>query len=604
MNQSADKITTAWIRNPSDERAAANGCRFDVLRGALTVHWIERFAKIYQGDLAGQPLQIRGCHECGDYGLPALFESDWDEAAQAIAVERATRHNGCIAAGHRIDWQYDCTMRIFGWIRYSDHWRRWVRRFRQATIFIAKKNKKSPTLAAWGMYLLAGDGEPGQSVFFGAKDGTQAREIAATHTFEMLRQSPELSEVCKTNLNQMSVLHLPTRSILKPMSSSNSRTQQSKEGLNGCMLIDEIHVVDREFMGRISRAGISRSEPLQIEVSTAGNNPDGYGKERFDYCFQVEAGTVENDQLFAAVYAAPQDATDEALDRDPLKYARMANPALGHTVDEAELLHDYTTSRPLPGEFAKCKMYRFNIWQRSSNPWLNADHWTACRRKFTQQSLYGRPCWAGLDLSRTRDLTALVLVFRSPSRKRFLLLPYFWMPEERAKELHDKANFAAWAAAGEVFLTPGDVVDYGYIRAKIRELAKLFDIQELAYDPHYGEETTQSIEQGVCDDKGKQLEEAAGVPRFAFAQNDANFAAPTLDFEMLVRAGRMHHNGNRVLTWQIGHAHVIVRQNKVKRVVKEQKDSYKTVDGVVAAIEGLARATLGAEQSMPGALLL
>ena len=68
---------------------------------------------------------------------------------------------------------------------------------------------------------------------------------------------------------------------------------------------------------------------MHIEVSTAGNNPDGYGKERFDYADEVLRGVVEDQNLFVAIYAAPQDLSDSDFDADPLKYARMANPAMG-----------------------------------------------------------------------------------------------------------------------------------------------------------------------------------------------------------------------------------------------------------------------------------
>ncbi len=194
-----DAATTAWTRNASDERAAANGCRFDAGRGAYVVWWVERYCRLYEGECAGQPLELKGCLDCGDYGLPHSWDFDaWDDdptsPVHAAALERARRHCECLAAGHRVSWQYDCTMRLFGWVRFSERWQREVRRFRQGSLFLAKKNCKSPTLAAWGLYLLCGDGEPGQKVFFGAKDGQQARKISGEHAAQMVLRSPELSD--------------------------------------------------------------------------------------------------------------------------------------------------------------------------------------------------------------------------------------------------------------------------------------------------------------------------------------------------------------------------------------------------------------------------
>jgi hypothetical protein len=295
---SIDQTTRDWIRNEGDERAASAGCSFDVARASWTVWWIERYCRLYEGEgYAGQPVVLHGCHDCDHSEFYATTEDFWlDDSCtvpgpgQELLLERARLYSECVKNGHRVDWQYECHMRIYGWVKWRAKWKRNCRRFRQASIWIPKKQKKSPTLAANGMYLLAGDGEPGQKVFLAAKDGDQARKNAAKHTVEMLYQCPELFDkeaprggICTLNRSTLQITHEPSRSVMYPLSSSNASTQKSKEGLNGSILIDETHVVDRAFVDIISRAGISRSEPLFMEFSTAGNNPDGYGKERFDY---------------------------------------------------------------------------------------------------------------------------------------------------------------------------------------------------------------------------------------------------------------------------------------------------------------------------------
>ncbi len=535
-----DAVTKRWIRNASDERAAADGCRFDEARGQFVVDWIHNYCKLYEGEYAGQRMELR-------------------------------------------DWQLECTMRLFGWTRYSEQWKRWVRRFRQATIFISKKNKKSPTLAAWGLYLLCGDGEPGQKVFLGAKDGTQAREIAGKHAIEMLMKSPELMQECSINKSLMQITHEPSRSIMRPMSSSNSKTQESKEGINGSILVDEVHVVDREFIARISRAGISRSEPLQIEVSTAGSNPDGYGKERFDYAVKVEAGEFVDQQFFAAIYAAPQDLNDADLADDVMKYAKMANPALGHTVDPEELLSDYERCKSDLRQLADFKMYRLNIWQRSAAPWLSPIAWDMCKRDFTIADLAGMSCYAALDLSRTRDMSALVFLFPMPDES-VRVLAYFWLPEKVAKDNNYKVPFLQWAADGWLELTPGDVIDYGYIRKRYREIAAKVDVYELAFDPKYAEETTQALSDGVVSADGRSIEEGTGVQRFAYPQTLMHFTGPCKQIERLVLAGQLHHNGNPILTWQAKHCSVWHDCNQNIRPVKPEGSNLNKIDGIVAMI--------------------
>jgi phage terminase large subunit-like protein len=218
-------------------------------------------------------------------------------------------------------------------------------------------------------------------------------------------------ETCTINKVMSKIRHEPTRSEMYPLSSDNARTQQSKEGLNGSVFVDEVHVVDREFVSRISRAGISRSEPLFAEFSTSGNDPTTYGKDRFDLALRVIAGTEERQSLFAAVYAAPQDLKDDDLASDPMKWGRMANPAMGNTVDPDEYLDDYRKSSLKPSDLAEFKMYRLNVWQSSSNPFLRMSDWKACQRDYDEDELRGLPCCAGLDLALKWDTTAFVLVF-------------------------------------------------------------------------------------------------------------------------------------------------------------------------------------------------
>lgn len=529
-----DQTTREWIRNASDEIAARNGCRFDPALGQRVLDWWQQHLRLYEGAAwAGKPF---------------------------------------VAS----DWQIDATMRMYGWVKYSERWSKllgheqWVRRFRFAVIFIPKKNKKSPTLAAHALYLLIGDGEKGQKVFLAARDGLQARDIAGKHAVEMLKQSPHLLEQCKLNQSRGVIQHLPTASVLQPIASADARSQESKEGINGCVLVDEVHVVDRKFMKRVSRAGISRMNPFQIEVSTAGNNPDGYGKERADYARKVINGEIEDPTLFAEIYEAPQDLSDAELDRDPVKWGKLANPAWGHTIDEEEYLADYQSSKQSISDLADFKMYRLNIWQQSSNPWLRNSAWNACAADYTLEDLAGARLFAGLDLSKTEDMTALVIA--APVGDRIYLWPFFWLPEETARRNNHLVKFLDWAHGGHLVLTPGEVVDYSFVERQIAEIHDKHGISKLLYDRTYAEELTQ------------RLEDKHGIEREQFAQTIMTFAKPTAEFERMVISGKLAHPNHPILNWQAGHTHVRSDSNNNQRPMKPEKHDVRKIDGIVAAI--------------------
>ena len=590
-----NRITKSWMRNPSDELAVANGCSFDVLRGCHAVWWIERFCRLYEG--ASGPLVLSGCHQCGTYDLPNLTEYDeWDEYAQEVSAQRALLFCKCVDSAHKIDWQYDCTMRVFGWTRFSDRLQKQIRRFRESCIFVSKKNKKSPTLAAWATYMLAGDGELGQKVYLCAKDGSQARDIAGGHCVKMVEKSEDLASECTINKNLMRVTHVPSDSWLQPMSSANEATQKSKEGLNGSVFIDEVHVVDRRYVKRISRAGISREEPLMAEFSTSGDDPESYGKERFDFALKVQNGEIENQGLFAAVFAAPQDLSDEALAADPLKYGRMANPAMGHTVDPDEFLHDYEQSRTSPSNLATFKMYRLNIWQSSSNPFLSMADWDACGRDYTESDLVGRKCAAGFDLALKWDTTAFVLVFPwdddEEGNQQFRVLPYMWLPRDRARAMREKVGWYEFEKRGFITLTDGDVTDFPLIRRSIKDLCEKFDVQQINYDDRFGESFCQQLQDEDC------------LPVRDFAQTPGNYNEPSFMLQRLVISGHLHHPRNAALSWMAGNLNL-----KKGMPCKPDTENHKKIDGMTALIMGLASAlTMDNEQSswceQPGNLAL
>jgi phage terminase large subunit-like protein len=523
-----DSVTARWVRNASDELAIARGCRFDERRGQHVIDFFERFLKLYEGDFAGQSF------------IPQ-------------------------------DWQADLLMRCFGWVFHSEHFGRDIRRFRKASIFVPKKNGKSPLGAGVGLYLLIGDGEQGQKVFSAAKDGKQAG-IMHEHARRMVELSPALARHCKINKQTGRIAYLPTASYYSILSGDNITGQ---EGLNGSVVIDEIHVVDERLARVLEHMGASRSQPLQFEISTAGNNPEGYGRKQYDYGKAVESGTFLDHRFLFAAYEAPQTSTDAELESKP-EIWKAANPSWGVTINEEEFRDSLARAKRSLADWATFKMYRLNIWQASANPWLKQDDWQQCAKAFTAAELVGKPCCLGLDLSKTRDMSAAVLVFRDGDT--YWQLPYFWMPEAEAKAKAHLAPYLEWAAGGFLELTPGNVVDYRAIERRIAELHQQFKINCIAYDKTYAEELTQ------------RLYEEYAIDRYVYDQTWRNFANGTAEYERLIIAGMLHHCNHPVLSWQAGHVQVKCDSNLGKRPIKPPHNDHKKIDGIVAGIMGLSAA--------------
>ncbi len=528
-----DAATQSWIRTAADEKAAAAGMRFDPERGQFVCDWIEGYCCLYEGAHAGTPLRL----------LP---------------------------------YQREFVMRLFGWVRWSEEWGQWIRRFTRASLWCAKKNGKSPLMAAIGLYLACGDGEPGQKVYPAAKNGDQAK-ISQRHAVAMVEQSPALASDCKVNNSTLQITHLPSRSAMIVLTGDDSRGAKAKEGINGSVLIDECHVFDREMHERTSRAGISRKEPLNLAVSTAGDDPSSYGWERCQYGRQVNDGRREDLHFLHVEYGAPEKLTDADIDEHLEEYGRAANPAWGEIVKPSEFRADWDSCKGSPREVARFKQYRLNIWVGSTNQWLDTAGWERGRETLAAEDLSGRDCYLGIDLSRTRDMTAAVFVF--PCEAEVIQLwPLFWLPQKTARDRDHLFPFRDWAAAGAVSLTSGDVVDYTAVEDDVVSFVEEHELRVLGiyFDQHYAEELTQ------------RLSDRLGCDRTAVAQSLMTLSPLAKELERRVSQGLVQHADNPVLNWQVGHCEVWTDRNQNIRPVKPAPLSGKSIDGIMATLDAMA----------------
>lgn len=113
------------------------------------------------------------------------------------------------------------------------------------------------------------------------------------------------------------------------------------------------------------------------------------------------------------------------------------------------------------------------------------------------------------------------------------------------------------------------------IEERIKERAKLLTPIEMPYDPFQAAQLVTHL----ADE---------GIPMVEFGATVKNFSEPMKQLEALVASGKLHHNGNPVLTWCISN---VVCHTDAKDNVFPRKDraEYK-IDGAVAAIMAMGRA--------------
>jgi len=205
--------------------------------------------------------------------------------------------------------------------------------------------------------------------------------------------------------------------------------------------------------------------------------------------------------------------------------------------------------------------------------------------------LTGRVCYGGIDLSNTTDVSALVLFFPGDDDEPSYVMPFFWIPEDKAYDLkdRDRADYLSWSRMGLVELTPGNVIDHKFIRQKINDLAGVYNIQRIGYDPWNAVQLVTSL----MDD---------GVPLGEFRQGFASMSAPTKQVEALVLGGKLAHGGNPVLRWMA--SNVMLKTDPAGNVKVDKSKSTEKVDGIIALVMAVGEAMTGDGTSNIGGLIM
>jgi phage terminase large subunit-like protein len=541
-----DRDTKDWIVTDADSRAAAAGMVFDGERGQFVCDWIESNCCLYEGDRAGQLIELYTA-------------------------------------------QHEFLMRLFSWVRWSDEWKQYVRRFTHAGLWAAKKNGKSPLAAAYNLYLLCADGEPGQKVYMMANTGKQAR-IAQLHAVNMVKKSPALLADCVVNGTTLDITHRPTNSKIEVVTGNDRRGADSKHGYNGSVTIDEMHVVTRPMMDAVGRAGISRREPLQVSFSTAGTDPSSVGYERCQYGRQVNTGDRSDLHYLHVEYTANDKATDADIDSHIEEYGKASNPAWGTLIKPSEFLADWERSKGDPRKVAIFKQERLSLWVGSSSPWLDGRGWEDGRRDYTLADCAGRDCFLGLDMARNLDMTAAVFVFPWPEDgpNAVRIWPLFWLPEETARDRDHLFPFQSWSKDGYISLTPGATLDDRIVKADIREAVHTYNLRvlSLCYDKQYAGLITMNLHEG--EQLGTSSEESICHQRQVVSQNMMTLTGIACEFERRVKEGSIQHPGNAVMSWQVGHCQV--RRDRNQNIAPEKPDGNtgKNIDGIAAILNAMA----------------
>lgn len=464
-----------------------------------------------------------------------------------------------------LPWQEQIVRDIFGIVRADGK-----RQFLTAYVEIPKKQGKSELAAAIALYLLYADNEASAEVYGAACDRNQA-SIVFDVAKQMVMKSPALMKRSKIAAATKRIVNYSNAGFYQVLSAETG----TKHGLNVSGLVfDEIHAQpNRKLYDVLTKgSGDAREQPLFFIITTAGTDKQSICYELHTKALDIMNGRKNDSTFYPVVYGLEEgdDWNDEAN-------WYKANPSLGHTIAIERVREAYKNALENPAEENVFKQLRLNMWTNSTVVWIPEHIYDKGNSPIDIDSLTGRDCYAGLDLSSTSDITAFVLVF--PPRyedEKYVVLPFFWLPEDtlELRCRRDHVLYDVWQRQGYIHTTEGNVIHYGFIERFIEELGKKYHIKEIAYDRWNATQMVQNLE-----DEGFTM-----VP---FGQGFKDMSPPSKELYKLLMEGSIVHGGNPVLKWMA--QNVVMRQDPAGNIKPDKERSVEKIDGIVALIMGLDR---------------
>jgi phage terminase large subunit-like protein len=471
---------------------------------------------------------------------------------------------------HLEPWQCFFLMSIMGWKRMNG-----LRRFGVAWLEVPRKNAKSTIAAGIGLYMLTEDSEAGAEVYCGATTEAQAWEVFLPARLMALKAEGFCGNY-GVQVNASNINVLETASRFEPIIGSPGDGASPH-----CAIVDEFHEhKDSKLYDTMITGMGARTQPLALVTTTAGSNLAGpcYGM-RQDQITKVLDGVMENEEIFALIYSIDDD--DDWTDFQNWK---KANPNFGVSTYEDKLQAQHRTAMQIVSKQNIIRCKHLNQWMSIDTAWMDMLAWRKCADPTLKPEQFaGQRCYIALDLASKTDFAEMIQLFKvehddGKDPDYYLFARHYYAEDNIDAE--DNAQYAGWAKEGLITLTDGNIIDFNAIKDDLRDLRGEYEIAEVMYDPFQA--TLFSTDMA-----------AEGFPMIEYGATVKNFSEPMKEFERLVLSGRLHHTGDKVLTWMI--SNVVGHYDRKDNIfpVKERRE--QKIDGAVAAIMALGRAMVGQE---------
>ncbi len=461
------------------------------------------------------------------------------------------------------------------------------RQFREVLLVIGRKNGKSKIASSIGAYEFRRGGY-GSRVFCIAPKLEQA-DLVYNDIWQMVQIDPEykaekerLSIRDEHNKKILDDSHLPrhrmsdlaitgTNSTVKKIAFSAKKSDGFNPSLCVC---DEIASWEGDAglkQYEVMKSGMgARPEAILLSVTTSGYVNDSIYDELVKRSTRFLLGDSKETRLLPFLYMI-----DDVGKWNDIEELKKANPNLGRSIP-----FDYMKEEIAIAEGSLSRKSEFickycNMKQNSSLAWIGADIIEkATGEPLDLESFRGCYCVGGVDLSRTTDLTAAVIVIQRDGE--LYVFARFWLPSERIEEATaiDGVPYNIYIQRGLLTPSGSNIIDYNDVFAWFKELIEKYEIYPLqvGYDRY---SATYLVNQ---------------MAEYGFHMDDVfqgyNLHPVIQEVEGYLKDGRIHIGDNDLLKIHFFNSALKVSTEKGRsKLVKIKPTSH--IDGMAALLDAM-----------------
>jgi phage terminase large subunit-like protein len=469
-------------------------------------------------------------------------------------------------------WQERIVRRIYG-PRNPDG----TRAVNTVVILVPRGNRKTSLSAALALlHTIGPELASGGEAIFAASDRKQAG--IAFKEARSIVQADKKHLVPATKVydafNSAKKIAYPKEGVELEVVSSDAPSQEGRTPT--FVLADEIHVWRGDGLWKVLTNGLDKIDnSLLVIATTAGRGQDNIAYEVIERARKIASGEIVDPTWLPVLFESPPD-----VDYTSEEAWKRVNPGSAHGYPSIQGFRRHIArAKTSLGERASLLQFKFNVWQdHSTSPFVDMATYDRGSDAIDFEALRGAPCWIGVDMSKTTDLSAVVACFRDG--ETYTALPHFFCPEADILKRGDidGVNYASWSKQGFMTATPGEVIDNTAVADYIRGLCERFDVREIGFDVAYAQAVMAPL-----------IEEGFQVVTIRQGWVTQSPALNTL--EAAIIAGKFRHGGHPVLRWNF--SNVAIHKDANDNRVMHKSKSTDRIDGAVASWMAVSRAAAG-----------